>query len=523
MNTLDYALVVIYLLSMIFMGRLFKKNQAANDYFLGGRTFGWFSLCMSAMATQLSVISFVSAPAFVGLRENGGMKWLTFEFGVPLAMIVVMTIIAPALYRSGVVSIYSFLEQRFNRTTRLLLSAAFMFSRSFATGVTVYAVCLILSSLLHWSFGQTMAVVGLTTVVYSLEGGMKAVVYSEVAQMIIKFLGILMIVGFGLHYVGGWTAFTAQVDPARLQAVNFDSFGLAGDEYGFWPMLIGGLFLYASYYGTDQVQAQRILSAKDEPTIRKILFFNGLLRFPITLSYCLGGLIIGVLVKTDPTFAARIPADKTDLMIPVFIENYLPNGVIGIIVVAIIAAAMSAYSSTLNSLSAVTMEEFVAQRWSLTNERYVRLSKGVALGWGLVTMLLAFYVGDIAKTVIEAINKIGSVFYGPILGVFLLAVLTKRTHARAANTGLVAGILLNLYLWNFQPQIFWFWWNFAGAALTVATGYLGSLLWPQATAAARLQPALADGPRLQLPEIYWLLGYFLLILSFSWALPYILS
>lgn len=522
MNVLDYSLVILYLISMIVMGRMFKKNKAAEEYFLGGRKFGWFSLCMSAMATQLSVISFVSAPAFVGLRENGGMKWLTFEFGVPLAMIVVMTVIAPALYRSGVVSIYSFLEKRFNRTTRLLLSVAFMFSRSFATGVTVYAVCLILSSLLHWSFSQTMAVVGLTTIVYSLEGGMKAVVYSEVAQMMIKFFGILMIIVFGLQHVGGWEGFTAQLDPSRLQAVDFTNFGLQGDEYGFWPMLFGGVFLYCSYYGTDQVQAQRILSAKDEPTIRKILLFNGLLRFPITFSYCLGGLIIGTMVKTTPSFAALIPADKTDLMIPVFIENYLPHGIIGIIVVAIIAAAMSAYSSTLNSLSAVTMEEFVMRRKALTDQQYVLTSKLVALGWGIVTMVLAFYVGDIAKTVIEAINKIGSVFYGPILGIFLLAVLTRKAHARAANAGLIAGIALNLYLWNFEPQVFWFWWNIIGAAVTITIGYVGSLVWPVSQEAEQKTWLVLDKPHFKSKESYVLLAYFLLIVAVSLSLPYLI-
>lgn len=523
MNTLDYALVLLYLASMIFMGRFFKKNQAGGDYFLGGRQFGWFSLCMSAMATQLSVISFVSAPAFVGLRENGGMKWLTFEFGVPIAMIIVMTIIAPALYRSGVVSIYSFLEKRFNTTTRLLLSGAFMFSRSFATGVTVYTVCLILSSLLHWDFTYTMLIVGVTTVVYSLEGGMKAVVYSEVAQMLIKFFGIIMIVIYGLINIGGWDIFIQNLDKSRLNAVQFDNFGFDGGEYGFFPMLLGGIFLYCSYYGTDQLQAQRILSAKDLPTVRKVLLFNGLLRFPITFLYCLGGLVIGTFVHLNGEFAARIPADKTDLMIPVFIENYLPHGVIGIIVVAIIAAAMSAYSSALNSLSAVTMEEFLKRKYQFSDATYVRTSKLIALAWGVVTMVLAYFVGDIAKTVIEAINKIGSVFYGPVLGIFLLAVLTKTTHARAANLALVVGVLFNIYLWKGQPQVFWFWWNAIGLVITFGLGWLGSRwITPSAQSAATLVPD-PEKPDFNLPETKILLIYFIVIVSVSCALPFLLG
>jgi SSS family transporter len=522
MNQLDYALVIIYLISMILLGRLFKKSKVSGDYFLGGRQFGWFALCMSAMATQLSVISFVSAPAFVGLRPGGGMKWLSFEFGVPIAMLLVMAIIAPALYRSGVVSIYSFLEKRFNTTTRLLISLAFMFSRSFATGVTVYTVCLILSSLMHLSFTATILIVGVTTVVYSLEGGMKAVVYSEVAQMIIKVLGIIIIVIFGLKNIGGWDVFQQNLDTSRLQVIDLSNTGFDGGEYGFWPMLLGGIFLYCSYYGTDQIQAQRIISAKDLPTVRKVLLFNGLLRFPITFLYCLGGLIVGTFVKLNADFAAKIPADKTDLMIPVFIENYLPHGVIGIIVVAVIAAAMSAYSSALNSLSAVTMEEFLSKRMTISDDKYVYYSKAIALVWGVVTMVLAFFVGDIAKTVIEAINKIGSIFYGPILGIFLLAILTKKVHARAANAGLVLGILLNIYLWKCQPQVFWFWWNVIGLLVTVSIGLLGSRFIPSGPTKVAERQTLEKSD-FKLPEAKILLVYLLLILLVSWALPMILG
>jgi SSS family transporter len=477
---------------------------------------------MSAMATQLSVISFVSAPAFVGLRAGGGMKWLTFELGVPIAMILVMTMIAPALYRSGVVSIYSFLEKRFNTTTRLLISSAFMFSRSFASGVTVYAVCLILSSLLHWTFGQTMLVVGITTVVYSIEGGMKAVVYSEVVQMLIKFFGILVIIVYGLIQLGGWNVFRDHIDTSRLQVISVSNVGLAGQEYGFFPMLLGGIFLYCSYYGTDQIQAQRILSAKDMTTVRKILLFNGLLRFPITFCYCLGGLIIGTFVKMNADFASKIPADKTDLMIPVFIENYLPHGVIGIIVVAIIAAAMSAYSSALNSLSAVTMEEFLTRKYTFSNDKYILTSKFIALAWGAVTMFLAFHVGDIAKTVIEAINKIGSIFYGPILGVFGLAVSTRTTHAQAANIGLIVGVLLNVYLWKGQPQIFWFWWNFIGFAVTFCIGFFGSKwLIPSESETEKMLEVVR--PDFKIPETRILIVYFVAIVLFCLGLPHLLG
>lgn len=514
-------MVAVYFAAMILLGLRFKQSKAGSDYFLGGRSFGWFPLCMSAMATQLSVISFVSAPAFVGLRKGGGMQWLTFEFGVPLAMIVVMGFIGPALMRSGVVSVYAMLEQRFNATSRVLLSGVFLLSRGFQTSITIYAVCLILSSILHLSFWMTMFVLGGVTVVYSLEGGMKAIVYSEVAQMFIKFFGILAIIVCGLYYVGGWSGFIAHLDPARLRVVDFGNFGFDGGEFGFWPMLFGGVFLYCSYYGTDQMQAQRILSARDEPTMRRLLFFNGLFRFPVTLAYCFGGLVLGAFVRSDAGFAAKIPAAKPDLMIPIFITDYLPHGIVGLIVVAIIAAGMSAFSSALNSLSAVTMEDVVGRLTIVPKERYVYWSKAAALGWGVTTMLLASVVGKMATTVIEAINKVGSLFYGPILGMFLLALFHRRIRANAANLGLVLGVAVNFVMWLGFKNIFWFWWNAIGGLTTVGCGVLFSLAGPPPAAPAEAVPSAFTPWRFATRENLILLGFFVVIVAFSVALPHL--
>ena len=302
MNFLDYTLVVLYFGTMIWLGMRFKKNAAATDYFLGGRSFGWFPLGMSTMATQLSAVSFVSAPAFVGLRAGGGMQWLTFEFGVPLAMIVLMGVLAPRLHRSGVVSVYSFLEKRFGRGSRLLLSALFIVSRALGTGVTIYVIALVLASILRLAFWQTMLALGGVTIIYSLKGGLRAIVYSEVAQMIIKVLGIFVIMLTALHYMGGPAQFLQHLDRSRLQVVDFGNWGFDGREYGFWPMLLGGLFLYTAYYGTDQTQAQRILAARDAGTVKRLLMFNGLLRFPVTLAYCFGGALLGTLVTRSRDF-----------------------------------------------------------------------------------------------------------------------------------------------------------------------------------------------------------------------------
>ena len=231
-----------------------------------------------------------------------------------------------------------------------------------------------------------------------------------------------------------------------------------------------------SYYGTDQSQVQRLFSAQDMGTVKKTLLVNGLIRFPITMIYCIMGLIIGTLVATTPEFAALIPADKPDLMIPLFITEYLPNGVIGILMVAILSAAMSSLSSTVNSLSAASIEDFFNRDKQLSEAQYASYSRWAVLFWGIVTLILAFYTGSIAKTVIEAINKIGSVFYGPMIATFVAAIGIKRINGIGINFGILAGVGVNVFLWLFVPDVFWFWWNVTGALATFTISWLVSTL-----------------------------------------------
>ncbi len=476
MNTIDYIVILSYVIGFLFLGRLFKDSKNREDYFLGGRSFHWFPLSLSTAATQLSAISFISAPAFVGLKEGGGLMWLTYEFAVPLAMLFLMIYLIPPMFKMGIVSVYEFLERRYHASTRVLLSAVFQISRGFATSVMIYTVALILKSVMDIPMWQIIILIGVVTLVYSYQGGMKAVVYGDMIQMIILFGGIIICFIYGLKYLGGWDNFIANVDTARLTAVDFGNMGFKkGDEFGFWPMLIGGFFLYASYYGTDQSQVQRLFSAKDIGTVRKALLCNGLMRFPITLTYCIMGLIIGTMVLTMPEFKSMIPVDKPDMMIPIFIREYLPHGIIGILMVAIFSAAMSSLSSAINSLSAATVEDFFNRDKQLKESTYIKYSKMAAIFWGVFCIVCAFFTGDIAKTVIEAINKVGSLFYGPILATFICALGIKKSNALGANVGLIAGVLINFVLWKFFPEIFWFWWNAIGGIVTFTLNVVVSM------------------------------------------------
>lgn len=520
MNYLDYIIVGTYMLALIYMGYAVAGDGSKQSYFLGGRSFGWGPLTLSTMATQLSAISFISAPAFVGLREGGGMAWLGFEFGVPIAMLILMTTIIPALYKSGVVSIYEFLEKRFGVSTRVLLSIVFQISRSFATGIMVYILAIILESVLDIEYLQTIVIIGVVTILYSSQGGMKAVVWGDVIQMIMIVSGLIICVGFGLYHIGGWDIFMANLDSDRLVAVDFTSLGFSGDDFGFWPLVFGGMFLYASYYGCDQTQVQRAMSARNEHTLRQMLLANGLARFPITLLYCFLGLLIGTFAALTPEFMDSIPANEPDKMMPIFIRDYLPHGVIGILVVAIFSAAMSSLSSTINSLTAVSMEDLVTRVWTGFSDRmYSLVSKLVSVFWGVLVLIFSLFAGDIADTIIEAINKVGSVFYGPILALFVLAIFVRNVNVIGANLGLLSGVFLNIYLWQFQPQIFWLWWNLIGFVVTLSVGMVVSKFVYTNHVHGQESMLAFSTDLIKSKYAYVLLGYFVFMVSFAAMLP----
>ena len=246
MTPIDYIIIFLYLTIFLAIGFFFKENKSSKDYFLGGRSVGWGPLTLSTMATQLSAISFISAPAFVGLKNGGGMQWLTFEFGVPLAMAFLMIAIVPTLYKSGVVSVYEYLENRFDASSRLLISFVFQISRSVATGVMIYTMALILQATVGIDYWLSILLIGIITLIYSFQGGMKAVIWGDVIQMIILFLGIVICLFFGLSELGGIEKFFELVDKERLEVVNFEKLGFSNisknDEFGFWPMLNWWIF-----------------------------------------------------------------------------------------------------------------------------------------------------------------------------------------------------------------------------------------------------------------------------------------
>ncbi len=391
MNSLDWFIIVIYLCAMIGLSVYLGRGQSnEEDYFVGGRKLSWWSVGISTMATQTSAISFISIPAFVALKEGGGLTWLQYELAVPLAIILVMVFLIPFFRRLKLVSVYEYLEWRFGPSVRYLVSGVFLVSRGLATGVGVYASGIVLAVCLGIPLWSTILLIGVVTVIYDTIGGITAVVYSDVIQMVVLLSGIVVCIVYAANIVGGLDDVWASFPASRRIAID-PSFGLAGAgaSVPFWPFLFGGIFLYTSYYGTDQSQVQRELSAASTADTKKSLLLNGFARFPLTILYVLLGMVMLAVYESSPDLSSSVPYNKPDYLVPQFILLYLPQGLRALIFASLLSAAMSSLDSALNSLSASTVHDFIAPRLK-NKDRLLLISKLTTVGWGILITGFSF-------------------------------------------------------------------------------------------------------------------------------------
>ena len=492
MNSLDWGIVVLYIGILIGVSyRVGKKFVSKRDYYLGGSNVHWLPTGISTMATQLSTNSMLGAPAFVAFSVGGGLLWLQYELAVPLAMIIIMAFFIPFFRKAKVISIYEYLEIRLGPKTRTSLSIIFQFFVAFQTGVTIYGISLVLQTVLDIPFVTAVILLGVVTVIYDTLGGMKSVIFSDVMQMTILVFGIFFVSYYAVNLTGGLDAVFENFDKNRLVAIDFSGTGLGDNAtFAFLPMLIGGLFLYVSYYGCNQTQAQRQLSTKNLDDSYMSLFMNGMLRFPVVVGYVFLGVAIGAYAAVHTGFIDMLPTRETTIdgvvqavpnfntAVPVFVLNYLPHGIIGLIIVALFAAAMSSLDSTLNSLSAVSIrdifERYSKKFRSRKEKDQLLFSKIMTLFWGIVCISFSFVTGNISDSIIVSINKIVSMFNGPILAAFLLAIFTKRTNDKGAVIGIIGGFVVNVYVWIFMPGVSWLWWNVIGTISTFIIGLTAS-------------------------------------------------
>lgn len=475
MHALDLAVILVYLVGITWFGARFRKSQKTlKDYFLGGRNAPWWAIGFSIVAAETSTLTVIGTPA---LSFTGNFGFLQVVFGYLLARILISALFLPAYFRGEMYTAYELMRVRFGDRIRKLTAGTFLLLRTLAEGVRVFAISIVISIILGTGEIRSIVLIVCLTLFYTFEGGMTAVIWTDVVQMFLYVGGAILSLFVILNLIpGGWGhVWTAGMAAGRFQVFDF-RFAPTAEfftrTYSFWAGLIGGLFLTTASHGTEQLMVQRLLSARSEKESRAALFASwGVIFFQFSLFLVIGACLFVYYSER------RLPApDPADRIYPDFVWNHLPHGVAGLIIAAILAAAMSNLSAALNSLASTTVMDFYKP---LTGGRYseasyLRLARLATIVWGVALFAVAL-VARYWGSVLQAGLSIASILYGSLLGVFLLGLLTRRVGEIAAMAGMTAGLLMMLYV-KFQTQIAWTWYVLIGAMVTFSIGFAASYL-----------------------------------------------
>jgi solute:Na+ symporter, SSS family len=468
LNHLDVAIVALYLAGITLFGLRFRRRQRSlRDYFLADRNIPWWAIALSIVAAETSTLTIISIP---GLAYDSNLTFLQVVLGYVVGRIIISFVLLPHYFRGDLYTAYELIERRFGRGLRTLSASLFLLTRAAAEGVRVYAVSIVVSIALGTGEISSIALITALTLLYTFEGGLAAVIWTDVVQTVIYVAGTLVGVLVILRLLpGGWAVVhTLATQAGRLQV--FDFAWTFWKPYTFWAGLIGGAFLTTASHGTDQLIVQRLLAARNQRQSVTALLASGVAIF---FQFALF-LIVGVMLWAY----YRLPSStfgKADYIYPKFIVSRLPHGVSGLLIAAILAAAMSNLSAALNSLSSSSMIDLYLRRHPQTDERtQLRLSRVSTLLWALLLFALAVLSLHKVARVIEVGLSIASVAYGALLGVFLLGVLTKRTQQAGAMIGMLLGFSSELYLW-LGTKVPWTWYVAIGTIVTFAIGYGASL------------------------------------------------
>jgi len=481
LNALDLAVILAYLLGVTAFGLRFRKHRRTlQDYFLADRQIPWWAISLSIVAAETSTLTIISVP---GLAYETDFRFLQLVLGYLVGRAVISFVLIPQYFRGELVTAYQLIERRFGQKLRALTAGLFLITRAAAEGVRVFAVAIVvgiaLSNLLAGmsNLGRdvsAIAIVSLLTLIYTFEGGMTAVIWTDVIQLFIYVGGTLVGLFTILRMVpGGWNTVQEVAGGAGKFRV-FDFSWNFYSTYTFWSGLIGGAFLTTATHGTDQLIVQRLLAARSERQSKIALLSSGIAVLVQFWLFLLVGAMLFVFYKLFPPATAFA---RGDTIFPTFIVTRMPHGVSGLLISAILAAAMSNLSAALNALSSTTVVDFYG-RWrpQASEERRVRVSRVATVGWGLVLFGLAILARHGGR-VLEVGLSITSVAYGSLLGVFLLGVLTEKASERGAIVGMLFGFLVNTYLWLFTRVPFT-WYVAMGSIATFIVGYGVSVVRP---------------------------------------------
>jgi Na+/proline symporter len=552
-RALDWLVLVASLAGIVLYG-LWKgrRTRDLEDFLVADRSLRWHRVALSIMATQASAITFLSTP---GQAYTDGMRFVQFYLGLPVAMVVLSAVAVPAYHRLKVYTAYEYLEGRFGPETRLLAAGLFLLQRGLAAGLTIYAPSVILSVILGWDIRYLIFVIGAMVVAYTAAGGARAVDNTNFQQFLIITFGMVAALVTIIALLPSDVSFLEAVrvagEAGRLNAIDF-TFDLS-NQYNFWSGLVGGCFLALSYFGTDQSQVQRYLTAESAAQSRLGLLFNGLVKVPMQFFILfLGAMVFAFYqftappvfhnpvalekaragaegqrmtevegryaeVRSETARAARAVAEAvraddeaaverageqlraaqqradgvraeavalikaaderastsdTNYVFLGFVMRYLPAGLVGLIIAAVFFASMSSTASELNALASTTVVDFYRRlvRREASEAHYLLFSKLATVFWGLFAVAFAEYAGQLGSLV-EAVNRLGSLFYGTILGIFLLAFFFRGVGGRAAFVGALVGEAAVLYCFFFTG-IAYLWFNVIGAVVVILAGLL---------------------------------------------------
>jgi solute:Na+ symporter, SSS family len=439
-HPIDLAIVTAYLLGVTALGMWFRReHQDARDYFLGGRTAPWWALAFSIVATETSTLTIIGTPA---ISYSGNLTFLQLVFGYVVGRVLIVLLLLPKYFRGEFFTAYALIEKRFGAKARAVAATTFLVTRAVAEGVRVSAIALVVSVVLGTSERLAVMVVIALTVLYTLEGGMKAVIWTDVAQLLLYLTGSAVTFWVLLHRIpGGWTEVTQVAAAAGHKLQVFDFSFHWTTKYTFWSGLLGGSFLTMASHGTDQTIVQRLLAARDRRDSSRALLASGvivLIQFSIFL---LVGTLLYVFAQHVPLLSA---GERTDRVLPLFLVREMPVGLAGLLLASIMAVAMSNASGSLNSLAASSILDFSRLRGrAVETSQFARLSRRMTLAWGLVLMAFGFVKWG---PLLEAGLTVVALPLASLLGLFLLGTLDRRANARGALVGMFVGLVVILYV-----------------------------------------------------------------------------
>jgi solute:Na+ symporter, SSS family len=467
LDKLDFAIIALYLIGITLFGLRFRKRQRSlRDYFLAGRDIPWWAISLSIVAAETSTLTIISIP---GLAYDTNLTFLQVVMGYVVGRVVISFVLLPHYFRGDLYTAYELIERRFGRGLRSLTAGLFLLTRAAAEGVRVYAVSIVVAIALGTGEVASIAIITILTLIYTFEGGLAAVIWTDVVQTVIYVGGTLVGLWTILHLVpGGWSAIhTAALNAGKLRVFDFTP--SLWIPYTFWAGVIGGAFLTTASHGTDQLIVQRLLAARNQKQSVTALLSSGVaILFHFALFLMVGIMLWAYYRVPSATFSTP------DRIYPTFIVSHMPHGISGLLIAAILAAAMSNLSAAMNALSSSSIMDFYMRfRPRASESQRMRLSRLSTFFWALLLFGLAVLSLHKVGRVIEVGLQIASLAYGALLGVFLLGVLTRRANQSGAVAGMVCGLVCELYLW--RTHVPWTWWVVMGTTVTFAVGYIASV------------------------------------------------